>query len=76
MVLSAATNNHSEVAIMYWNFIQAAINLFVIVLCVFELIILLGRDPNKIKTKDEAQKEQGQKTNDLLTEIRDALKNK
>lgn len=75
-VLNQATNNQSEVAIMYGNFIQVAINFFITALCIFLIIILMGRDPKKIKTKDEAQKGQAQKTNDLLEEIRDALKNK
>jgi len=75
-ILSQATNNRPEVAIMYGNFIQVAFNFFVIALCIFLFIILIGKDPEKVKTKEEAQKEQGQKTNNLLEEIRDALKNK
>lgn len=75
-ILSQATNDRPEVAIMYGDFIQVAFNFFVIALCIFLFIILIGKDPEKVKTKEEAQKEQGQKTNDLLEEIRDALKNK
>lgn len=75
-VLSPATNSRPEVAILYGSFIDTAINFVVIALCIFLFVILLGKDPDQIKSKDEAQKEQGQKTNDLLEEIRDALKNK
>ena len=75
-VLSQATNNRPEVAIMYGSFLQIAFNFLITALCIFLLILLIGQNPEKIKTKDEAQKEQGQKTNDLLEEIRDALKNK
>lgn len=72
-VLSPETNSRPEVAIFYGKFIQAGLNFFVIALCVFFFCLLLGKNPEKIKTKDEAQKEQAQKTNELLEEIRDAL---
>lgn len=75
-VISPATNTRPEVAVMYGNFIEAGINFFVIALCIFLLIILLGKDPEKIKTKDEAQKAQTEQTINLLKEIRDALKQK
>lgn len=75
-VLSPATTTQPEIAVMYGKFIGTAINFFVIALCIFLFIILIGQNPEKVKTKDEAQKEQGQKTNELLEEIRDALKNK
>lgn len=75
-VLSPATNSRPEIAVMYGNFIGSAINFVVISLCIFGFILLIGKDPEKIKTKDEAQKAQGEKTNELLEEIRDTLKNK
>lgn len=75
-VIIPATADYDEVAITYGNFIQAAVNFLVISLCIFFFIILIGRDPDKIKTKDEAQTEQSKQTNELLKEIRDELKNK
>lgn len=73
-VLSPATESRSEVAIAYGNFLQIALNFLIISLCIFCLILLIGKDPEKIKTKDEAQAESTQKTNKLLEEIRDELK--
>ncbi|WP_455537760.1 large-conductance mechanosensitive channel protein MscL [Terrisporobacter sp.] len=74
-VLSSVNNNGHEVAIKYGNFIHACVDFFVISLCIFIFTTIIGRNPNRIKTKDEAQKEQVQKTNELLEEIRDSLKN-
>lgn len=64
-----------DVNITYGKFIQAAINFLLIALSIFIFCILIGDDPDQIKTKDEAQKAQVEKTNQLLEEIRDALKN-
>ena len=75
-ILSPATNTRSAIAVMYGSFIGTVINFCVISLCIFIFVLLIGKDPEKIKTKDEAQKAQGEKTNQLLEEIRDALKNK
>ena len=75
-ILSPATNTRSEIAVMYGSFIGTVINFCVISLCIFVFVLLIGKNPEKIKTKDEAQKAQGEKTNQLLEEIRDALKNK
>ncbi len=90
-VLSSAGNNGHEVAIRYGNFIQSAMNFFIVSLCIFIFILIMGRNPNKINIKGVGQNGQGQngqgrngqgqnkqlqKTNDLLEEIRDALKNK
>lgn len=75
-ILSPATNTRSAIAVMYGSFIGTVINFCVISLCIFIFVLLTGKDPEKIKTKDEAQKAQGEKTNQLLEEIRDALKDK
>lgn len=74
-VLKPGTESSSEVAITYGDFLQIALNFLIISLCIFFLILLIGKDPEKIKTKDEAQAETAQKTNQLLEEIRDELKN-
>lgn len=73
-VLSPERGSKPEIAIMYGEFIQVGINFLAIALCVFFFCILVGDDPNKISTKDEAKKAQGEKTNQLLEEIRDLLK--
>ena len=85
-VLSLPGNNGHKVAIRYGSFIQSAINFFIISLCIFIFIISIGRNPDKINIKGIGQNGQGQngqgqnkqlqKINDLLEEIRDALKNK
>lgn len=59
-VLSSPGNNGHEVAIMYGNFIQSAINFFIISLCIFIFIISIGRNPDKINIKPMGQNGQGQ----------------
>ena len=51
-VLSPAMNGRPEIAVMYGSFIGTVINFVVIALCIFGLILLIGQDPEKIKTKD------------------------
>ena len=79
-VISPATEEVSENALLYGNFIQMIINFFIISFSIFiTLKVVLAVQSKFEKKKEEESKEKapaGPTDNELLTEIRDLLKNK
>ncbi len=71
IILSPASLEMPEVAIMYGGFIQQVINFFVVALVVFMLLKTLNRLPRK---KAEEPKPSAEAL--LLAEIKDLLKNR
>lgn len=61
-------------AIMVGNFIQAFIDFLIIALCIFAFVKLISKFKKKEEPKPEPPK--GPTTEELLSEIRDLLKNK
>lgn len=79
-VITPATEEVSENALLYGNFIQMIINFFIISFSIFiTLKVVLAVQSKFEKKKEEEIKEKapaGPTDNELLTEIRDLLKNK
>ncbi len=71
IILSPASGDIPEVAILYGGFIQQTINFFIVALVVFVILKTLNKLPRK---KEEAPKPSAEEL--LLTEIRDVLKSK
>ncbi len=70
-ILSEATDVKPEAAILYGNFIQNIINFLIIALSIFFVVKLIS----KTKKKEEApEPPKGPTQEELLTEIRDLLK--
>lgn len=69
-----AGTDHPEVAIMYGNFIQTALDFTILAFIIFVMVKAI----NKLKRKQEEAAPPAEPTNEekLLTEIRDLLKNK
>lgn len=63
-------NNNIEVAIKYGNFIQNILNFLIIGFCIFLII----KSINKLRRKKEANAPVNPTTDQILTEIRDLLK--
>lgn len=79
-VITPATEDVAENALLYGNFIQMIINFFIIALSVFIALKVVLAFQNKFEKKKEeeakAEEPAGPTDNELLTEIRDLLKNK
>jgi large conductance mechanosensitive channel len=73
LVLSAASGENPEVAVLYGSFLQQVVNFLLISLVVFTMVKLLNRFRRK---KEEQPKAPAAPPADivLLTEIRDLLK--
>jgi large conductance mechanosensitive channel len=75
VVLSAATETTTEVAILYGNFIKSTVDFFLIALSIFFMIKFLSR----MKKKEEVVETPSAPVEDslsVLKEIRDSLKQK
>lgn len=77
-VISPATEDAAENALLYGNFIQMIINFFIIAFSIFVTlkVVLAFRNKFEKKKEEEVKKEapQGPTDNELLIEIRDLLK--
>ena len=65
--------------ILYGNFIQNVVDFFIIAISVFLFIKLVNNTKDRMKHKDEEEKEEAPQISNeekLLTEIRDLLKDK
>jgi large conductance mechanosensitive channel len=71
-VLKPATDTTAAVAIRYGVFVNALINFIIVAFAIFLMIKAI----NKMKKKEEAKPVGPTKEEQLLTEIRDLLKNK
>lgn len=68
-----------EAELLYGNFIQSVIDFLIVALCIFFITKAIAKAPAKFKKKEEEAKaaEPAKPTSEeLLTEIRDLLKNK
>ena len=68
-----------EAELMYGNFIQAIIDFLIIALCIFFITKAIAKAGEKLKKKqaeEAAAAPAGPTSEELLTEIRDLLKNK
>ena len=83
IVLTEATEETAECAIMYGSLIQSIINFLIIAICVFCVIRTMNKAKDAFEKKEaeeEATAEEEQKPEDpseeilLLREIRDSLK--
>ncbi len=74
VVLSAATETTPEAAICYGNFIQNIINFLIIAFSMFAAIKLISKGFKK-KKEEESPAPAAPTQEELLTEIRDILKN-
>lgn len=75
IVLNAATETQTEVAILYGNFIKSTIDFFLIALSIFFIVKFMSR----MKKKEEVVQVVSEPVEDslsVLKEIRDSLKNK
>lgn len=75
IVLNAATETQTEVAILYGNFIKSTIDFFLIALSIFFIVKFISR----MKKKEEVVQVVSEPVEDslsVLKEIRDSLKNK
>lgn len=75
IVLNAATETQTEVAILYGNFIKSTIDFFLIALSIFFIVKFMSR----MKKKEEVIQVVSEPVEDslsVLKEIRDSLKNK
>lgn len=63
---------------MYGNFIQSVIDFLIVALCIFFITKGIAKASAKFKKKEEAKAAEPAKptSEELLTEIRDLLKNK
>lgn len=77
-VISPATEDAAENALLYGNFIQMIINFFIIAFSIFVTlkVVLAFQKKFEKKKEEEVKKEapQGPTDNELLIEIRDLLK--
>ncbi|MBP5598986.1 MAG: large-conductance mechanosensitive channel protein MscL [Lachnospiraceae bacterium] len=68
-----------EAELLYGNFIQSVIDFLIVALCIFFITKAIAKASSKLKKKEEEEKaaEPAKPTSEeLLTEIRDLLKNK
>ena len=68
-----------EAELMYGNFIQSVIDFLIVALCIFFMTKAIARAGEKLRKKQEeeaAAAPAGPTSEELLTEIRDLLKNK
>ena len=75
----AYTFPNTEVAIKYGSFLQAVIDFLIIAFVVFVMVNAINNFHDKLKKKEEEKPEEPPKPTkeeELLTEIRDLLKNK
>ncbi|HET6786069.1 MAG TPA: large-conductance mechanosensitive channel protein MscL [Erysipelotrichaceae bacterium] len=75
IVLNAATETQTEVAILYGNFIKSTIDFFLIALSIFFIVKFMSR----MKKKEDVVQVVSEPVEDslsVLKEIRDSLKNK
>ncbi|MBQ2890282.1 MAG: large-conductance mechanosensitive channel protein MscL [Clostridia bacterium] len=68
----------AENALLYGAFIQSVIDFFIIAFCIFIFLRIITKAKSKFekKVEEEAPAPAGPTTEELLTEIRDLLKNK
>lgn len=65
------------ISLNYGNFLQQIVNFIIIAFCVFMIVKTFNYMHDKLdRTKEEPAEEPAPTTEDLLTEIRDLLKNK
>ncbi len=80
VVLTEATEETAEVAIMYGSFIQAIINFLLVAFSVFLIVRTINRVKDSLKKKEIEEKKEEAKVAEpseeilLLREIRDSLK--
>lgn len=77
IVISEATETTKELAITYGNFLQAVIDFLIIAFVVFVMVTSINKFHEKLKKKEEeapAEPPKPTKEEELLTEIRDLLK--
>ncbi|MCD8048765.1 MAG: large-conductance mechanosensitive channel protein MscL [Clostridia bacterium] len=74
IVLSAATEEKEEAAIMYGSFIQNIVNFLIIAVCIFAAITLVNKAMHKDKKEEAPAAPPAPTEAELLTEIRDLLK--
>lgn len=75
--ISEATETTKELAITYGNFLQAVIDFLIIAFVVFVMVTSINKFHEKLKKKEEeasAEPPKPTKEEELLTEIRDLLK--
>ncbi|MBR5355498.1 MAG: large-conductance mechanosensitive channel protein MscL [Lachnospiraceae bacterium] len=68
-----------DAELLYGNFIQSVIDFLIVALCIFFITKAIAKASSKLKKKEEEEKaaEPAKPTSEeLLTEIRDLLKNK
>lgn len=65
-----------DATILYGNFIQSFVNFFIIALSIFLAIRVINRLKREKELEEEAIVEEVSTTDELLTEIRDLLKEK
>lgn len=75
-VMDGATVVKPEAAICYGNFIQNIINFLIIAFSMFAAIKLVTRAFKKKEVEEEAAEPSAPTTDELLTQIRDILKDK
>ena len=76
-VITAASGDKPEVALLYGNFIQTVIDFLIIAFVVFMMVRTINKFHEKLKKKEEeqpAEPPKPSKEEELLTEIRDLLK--
>lgn len=76
LVLKAATEESDAIAINYGSFIQACIDFLIIALVIFLMLRFIMKLTSMAKKEEEAKEEPpaGPTSEELLTEIRDLLK--
>lgn len=78
-VITEATESAPELALSYGNFIQAVIDFLIIAFVVFVMVNSINKFHEKLSKKEEETPEEAPKPTkeeELLTEIRDLLKEK
>ena len=76
-VITAASGDKPEVALLYGNFIQTVIDFLIIAFVVFLMVKAINTFHEKLKKKEEeapAEPPKPSREEELLTEIRDLLK--
>ncbi|MGN1409672.1 MAG: large-conductance mechanosensitive channel protein MscL [Eubacteriales bacterium] len=85
IVLTEATEDAAECAILYGSFIQAIINFLIVALCVFCVVRVMNKAKDAMKKKEKEEEEAAKAEEEakpeepseeilLLREIRDSLK--
>ena len=77
IVVSEATETTKELAITYGNFLQAVIDFLIIAFVVFVMVTAINKFHERLKKKEEEVPQEPPKPTkeeELLTEIRDLLK--